>query len=135
MSNSTNNKAGEPTTEAFIEHKVDIFERRFGGFIATESKREKQDNDNDWLRKALQEAIAYGRREGNADGYEDGGMEGYEEGKRVGARREREAILAALPETAQAYDFFGVLEDGIDPAATKMLQYVRNTITNRTPTA
>lgn len=36
-----------------VESIVSEFEERFGGFIATVGKREKQDEDNDWLRTKL----------------------------------------------------------------------------------
>ena len=39
----------------FINKKVEEFEDRLGGVIATQSKREKQDKDNEWFRQTLQE--------------------------------------------------------------------------------
>ena len=40
------------------EELVEEFEKRFGGFIATQGKRDKQDKDNEWFRTALKAARA-----------------------------------------------------------------------------
>lgn len=37
----------------YIQEKVEEFEKKLGGFIATQSKRETQDKDNEWFRTIL----------------------------------------------------------------------------------
>lgn len=51
----------EREEERFIEEWVALFEERFGGFIATQGKREKQDQDNEWFRVLISAAIEYGK--------------------------------------------------------------------------
>lgn len=50
--------------DTLLEAEVKNFEKRFGGFIATEGKRKKQDEDNEWFKVKLTQAYTLGKEEG-----------------------------------------------------------------------
>jgi hypothetical protein len=49
--------------QTLVDELEKEFEKRLGGFIATQSKREQQDKDNAWFRKALSKAYIAGLEE------------------------------------------------------------------------
>lgn len=81
-------------TNPDIEKKVEEFEKRFGGFIATQSKREKQDKDNDWLCQALTEMYEMGQEVKISK--EIMYKSGQNVGKRQGAADMKKRIIEAI---------------------------------------
>lgn len=90
-------------TNPEIEKTVEEFERRVGGFIATESKRENQDKDNEWLRNKLQQYGDARYNQGKAVAFDEEAIncvehseyarkEGYQSGQRDMQKRCLETI-------------------------------------------